>query len=524
MKRAALGCFPVVDLFAGPGGLGEGFSAFCDERGHRPFRITLSVEKEESAFETLCLRSFLRQFNGELPKEYYDFINTGSAEPDWEKLYPAAWRAAHDEVLRLELGTPAAKKELRPRLKAIGEKASGYAILVGGPPCQAYSLVGRARNRGVKEYDARKDRRHFLYREYIDVIRQLKPAIFVMENVKGMLSSSVDGREIFDLVLSDLRNAGGEPDSYRLFSLAPAVSGGMRMISTSDQKSYVVRAEDFGIPQARHRVILLGVRAEIPVSSTTNADVTRRVFSIPANHEIARSVLDGLPKLRSGLSGKDSDSSWTKEISTSFSNVIAACRSDPKNTDIAQRAMKLRNAFRKNESAMHRSVCRSPRMGVNASNGLKRWILDPRLRAAPNNETRSHMSSDLARYMFASIFGEVRGRSPTAADFPKALWPAHRNWKTGKFADRFRVQLYDRPSSTITSHISKDGHYFIHPDPMQCRSLTVREAARLQTFPDNYLFKGNRTQQYVQVGNAVPPYLAVQIAAVVFNVLRNRRR
>jgi DNA (cytosine-5)-methyltransferase 1 len=133
------------------------------------------------------------------------------------------------------------------------------------------------------------------------------------------------------------------------------------------------------------------------------------------------------------------------------------------------------------------------------------------------------MASDLHRYFFASAYASAMGRSPELRDFPTDLLPAHRNVReAGKeeyFIDRFRVQLADRPATTITCHIAKDGHYYIHYDPAQCRSLTVREAARLQTFPDNYFFCGTRSAQYRQVGNAVPPLLARQIAKTVLDIL-----
>jgi DNA (cytosine-5)-methyltransferase 1 len=161
-----------------------------------------------------------------------------------------------------------------------------------------------------------------------------------------------------------------------------------------------------------------------------------------------------------------------------------------------------------------------------APRAIAEWLAAPGLGGVIQHEARQHMASDLGRYLFAATFAREFGLSPKLDVFPAALLPEHENARRvedakAPFPDRFRVQCHDMPSSTIVSHISKDGHYYIHPDPVQCRSLTVREAARLQTFPEDYFFEGNRTQQYVQVGNAVPPLLAFKIAEIVRDLVQD---
>lgn len=506
--------FGVVDLFAGPGGLAEGFSAF-EADGVRPFDICLSIEKERSAHATLRMRSFLRQFGADFPTPYYDWLNGKRAQPDWPALFPEQWSAAEAEALNLTLGEPEAAAIIDARLTTI-KAEFGDTILVGGPPCQAYSLVGRARNRGIEGYVAEQDPRHFLYREYIRILRSLKPAAFVMENVKGMLSSSVDGSRIFDRVLVDLQHAAGD-DSYELFALAP--DGPLRSPGTGTKAGdYVIRAEDFGVPQARHRVIIVGLRRDVadrlPVDIRPQLDRRSRRTSVS-------DVIELMPGLRSGVGGsKDNPQKWRQAIDEAVDLVLDGDIDLPPQLEAKFREQVSETGRVAADSArLPRTASTPNRLDAGCPPDLARWLRHPALDALPNNETRSHMAADLARYLFAAAFASVAGFSPKASQFPARLAPKHRNWNSGKFADRFKVQVWDQPSSTVTSHISKDGHYFIHPDATQCRSFTVREAARLQTFPDNYLFLGNRTQQFVQVGNAVPPFLAFQIASALWKAL-----
>jgi len=505
--------FGIVDLFAGPGGLGEGFASLVED-GHAPFRIGISVEKEASAHRTLTLRAFLREYrsrHGSLPKQFIDFHAGEEAEPDWSEVDAAAWRAAIEEARGLELGTEAASTAIDA---AIEKLRAGYddTILIGGPPCQAYSLVGRARSKGKVGYVPELDERHYLFREYIRVLDRLRPAAFVMENVKGMLSSTVESRLVFEMLMEDLASLGsGHGHQYELRAIR--VEDGKASLQEAMRPSdFVVRAEEFGVPQRRHRVIIVGIRADLARKAAGAA------IAVSGPARSVSDVIDSMPALRSGISrGADSAEDWRQEVrdaATLLARMHAGRDNQP-----------LREAF---SSVAKRTATEAPgsRKGTglpenygNSNDELLRWLERPGLRAFAQHETRGHMASDLGRYLFASVFGAVRGYSPKAADFPLALSPDHRNWHSGVFNDRFRVQLADEASTTVTSHISKDGHYFIHPDPLQCRSLTVREAARLQTFPDDYLFMGNRTQQYVQVGNAVPPFLARQIAGLILSAL-----
>ncbi|CAN5858318.1 DNA cytosine methyltransferase [soil metagenome] len=514
----------VIDLFAGPGGLGEGFSRFITDRGERVFSLCLSIEKEKYAHQTLRLRSFFRQFPPlEAPEDYYRILR-GEITTDvleqgaWQK----EWQCAEALTLHAELGNPKDNNEIRTALADAILKRKEPAVLIGGPPCQAYSVVGRARLRGVDGYSSDKDPRHLLYREYLDILSRVRPAVFVMENVKGILSSRLQGEEIFQRILKDLScppqalNTQARDGNLR-YTIYPVVeTSQMEFLVTDDPSAYVVRCEDIGIPQKRHRVILLGVREDLKV-------IPGRIPS--SDYVSTGKMIGGMPKIRSKLSNRFNSDTWHAVFNGGLSDrlvgAVAKATDDRIAADMRRTALRL---SRTRSTSGGEYVIGD--MDLDPRTMMGKWILDPRIEGFCNHQCRSHMTEDLYRYLFAACYAKHRRQSPKLCDFPPILLPVHKNARTAAlskslFADRFRVQLRDEPATTITSHISKDGHYYIHFDPLQCRSMTVREAARLQTFPDNYLFCGPRTAQYIQVGNAVPPLLAYHIAELVHGVLKD---
>lgn len=517
---------PIIDLFAGPGGLGEGFSSL-----HNAFDIKLSIEKDENAHLTLELRSFTRQFKkGELPDEYYDLLREKSLSNRTKKRielfnkYPKQAKAAKDEAWLCELGHPKFPSDIIDLRITKALKETKNWLLIGGPPCQAYSLVGRSRVGGI---DA-KDHRVYLYQEYLRIIAKHHPAVFVMENVKGLLSAKVGEEKVFDWMLRDLKapesvfNTYDSP-TYKIYSLSSepnALDAKGNPIYKRDI-DYLIKSEEYQVPQKRHRVILLGVRNDIEFKPKTLKKCNKQTT--------LESIIGDLPSLRSGVSKKlistekisgktkrhyesiiDSQENWNKLINDFRKEIEVLNGFGPQKTSIKI----------PENSGSEFIECKTP----SDKNPLKDWYKDENLNGVCNHQSRTHLVQDIKRYLFAGIYTQLYGRFPRMEDFAKhdrELLPCHLSAESGVFNDRFRVQLPSEAATTVTSHISKDGHYFIHYDVNQCRSLTVREAARIQTFPDNYLFCGPRTAQFHQVGNAVPPYLAFQIAILVKEIFKS---
>jgi len=466
------------------------------------------------------LRSFFREFEpGKAPEAYYDRLR---GRLTTEELFGRFSRQAEEARRRAWLAELGNKHLCQDEVRGRIEEAKGGRdtwILLGGPPCQAYSVAGRSRNKGNGNYKPETDVRQRLYVEYLQVVADHWPVAFVFENVKGLLSFTVGDRRIFSRMLEDLedparalrregrslRNTGRE-HQYRIFSLVRP------SLIESDIPDFVIKAENYGIPQARHRVILVGFRDDMGAVRPTTLTPVKPV---PASN-----VLSDLPPVRAGLSRlDDSPDAWREALRSALRRRWlkgARTKGGPEVRTLIAELVGSLAAPRHGRGGEFVAGTPSPSYRPH-------WFVDPRLGGFCNHTTRVHMVSDLHRYLYAASYAKIHGDSPRLKDFPPDLLPDHRNVARAVaeryFSDRFRVQLENAPATTITSHIAKDGHYYIHPDPSQCRSLTVRETARLQTFPDNYFFAGSRTAQYIQVGNAVPPLLAKQIAAIVADAL-----
>lgn len=512
----------VIDIFAGPGGLSEGFAALTDKSGNSIFDIVLSIEKDEQAYETLRLRTLFRLFTKHISIAYYRLLR---GEINLAQLYgafPAELALATNRCWHATLGPGGEPAETvhHKIKKAIGNQTSW--VLIGGPPCQAYSIAGRSRNQGNPDYNPINDVRQRLYVEYLQILAEHRPAIFILENVKGLLSATIENESIFHHIIEDLHNPSAAiiregrskkyltTVKYNIHSLTEDSLFGNDLL-----KSFVIQSEKYGIPQARHRVILLGVRDDI--GNINPGKLT------PQKMVSVSSVLNGLPPLRSGLSSTRIDSAkiWKECLQSQVDSRWANSGTQKVGGE------RLRSLIHQKLKNIVSPVADrgSEFLPLDVSIEYKAdWFCDNQIGGICNHSSRAHMRTDLFRYFYAACFAIHFNKSPSLKDFPTDLLPNHESIdkaleNSSYFSDRFRVQIASRPSTTIVSHISKDGHYYIHPDPLQCRSLTVREAARLQTFPDNYLFCGNRTAQYTQVGNAVPPLLAFQISRIVSQLI-----
>ena len=503
---------PIIDLFAGPGGLGEGFASLKGHK-HQPFfEIGLSIEKDTVAHRTLTLRAVFRRLHKtKNVQHYYRYIRGEIDEAAFCRI-PAvanAFKHASREARCLELGKSdetIIDAEIRAALN--GQETW---VLIGGPPCQAYSLAGRSRRANDKDFH--KDEKHFLYKEYLRIIQVHKPTIFVMENVKGLLSSKHSGNPIFEKIIADLSSpADGLEYEIRSFTKR----GDSDSLEPGD---YLIHSERYGIPQNRHRVILLGVRKGQGVPQHQLLEPMSKPVTV-------RQTIEDLPRIRSRLSRGESLEGWRKAVQAAPAYVKGW---QAEKESVMIESMRTFAAAATSSSTGGAFISKAYKRPEKPTE-LQQWLHDRSLGGICQHEARAHMASDLARYLFAATFAHSQGYSPRLDTFPPKLLPDHLNVQFRNevevipFKDRFRVQCKDEPATTVVAHIAKDGHYYIHYDPSQCRSLTVREAARLQTFPDNYFFVGTRTEQYTQVGNAVPPLLAHKLAKIVRSLLNEMNR
>lgn len=412
-----------IDLFAGAGGLSEGFI----RAGFEPIA---HVEMDKAACNTITTRvayHYLKSTN-----QYEVYISYLEGNISREELYNKIPTNLLNSVINRPIGEEH-NGVIHNQIEAILDKKQ-VDLIIGGPPCQAYSLVGRARSaNGMKG-----DTRNYLYVQYAGYLEKYQPKMFVFENVLGLLSA---GNGIY---LENMK---------KLF-----------FKKGYDMKVFRVEANDFGVLQNRKRIIIIGWKID-SISNVPDLNSLKVKF----DSMTVDAVLSDLPRVQAGQKVEQ----------------YIKYRTDT-------------NSYLENTAIR---------------NGIK--ILT-------QHTARPHTEQDKEIYRIAVEKWNTKKERLNYNDLPEHL-KTHKN--RSSFFDRFKVVAGDSPfSQTVVAHIAKDGHYYIHPDIEQNRSLTVREAARLQSFPDDYYFEGvkdgqARTPAFKQIGNAVPPLMAYEIAKIIKELL-----
>ena len=411
-----------IDLFAGAGGLSEGFTRM----GFTPIA---HVEMNKDACDTLRTRAdfhWLRE-NGK-ENIYYNYLKSENRDKDFFWKENGVPQHVVDSVINKEISKETLSEIFELIDSILGDK--NVDVVIGGPPCQAYSVAGRAR----KNMDG--DPRNFLYQYYIKFLKKYRPKMFVFENVPGILSAK--NGEYLDKIFEAVRNAG-----YEL------------SLPTNSQK--FLNSKNFGVLQDRKRVIIVGWRKELALSYP-DFEITEPKF------KILKDLFADLPELKNG------------------EGTMNAVKYKKPTTEYLKQS-KIRGEI----------------------DFVTQHI------ARPNNE------NDLEIYRMA-VEEMNQGKRLNYAKLPERLI-RHKN--TSSFTNRFQVVNGDGISHTVVAHIAMDGHYYIHPDIKQNRSITIREAARIQSFPDDYFFEGSRTAVFKQIGNAVPPLMAEKIAKKIKEILKS---